>query len=323
MNHYIVADDAKVGRMTMVAVIRILDPDAQIEQAQNGQDAYASLERLTAANLPVRLVITDLNMPVMDGWALLQKIRAEPLYNTIPVAIFSAESELTVVQDIMHGHDPVAFVAKGVNREEMAAHLRRFLDGEKVLVFEAGTAPQANATGTKSALRIFTEAVAGTMAKFLKAGFTVESAQLLDPSSETTGNASGLFCAEFKLEGKGLQGIGRISLPAGFMAAFGRQFGADFGLFGDDTQAARDLLQEIANFIFNRARGDWNRTHGFQLAAGTPILIQRVSNNYGKRPPKRIISIPIEFLLGWLYVELLLEEFPEAQFALASQEKIG
>ena len=42
-----------------------------IEDACNGKEAYSIIER----ELP-ELVITDLSMPVMDGIALIEKIRA-------------------------------------------------------------------------------------------------------------------------------------------------------------------------------------------------------------------------------------------------------
>lgn len=54
----------------------------------NGLDA---LEKLQSHS--VDLVITDLNMPQMDGIMLVQEIRKNPSYKYLPVIILTTESE--------------------------------------------------------------------------------------------------------------------------------------------------------------------------------------------------------------------------------------
>jgi CheY-like chemotaxis protein len=56
----------------------------QVEEAGNGQQA---LETLTAK--PPLLVLLDLQMPVMNGRELLQRLRATPETKEIPVVIIS------------------------------------------------------------------------------------------------------------------------------------------------------------------------------------------------------------------------------------------
>lgn len=56
--------------------------------ASNGQEA---LDWLTANPLP-DLVITDLSMPVMDGWTLFEKIKADPKLAMLPVFAFTAHA---------------------------------------------------------------------------------------------------------------------------------------------------------------------------------------------------------------------------------------
>ena len=62
----------------------------EVIEGGNGQEA---LDRLasTPANR-VDLVITDLNMPVMDGLALTRQLRAKPLLRFIPVLILTTEN---------------------------------------------------------------------------------------------------------------------------------------------------------------------------------------------------------------------------------------
>ncbi len=57
-------------------------------EAIDGQDALIKLKDKT-----VHLIITDLNMPNMDGIELIQKIRANPDYKFIPIIMLTTESQ--------------------------------------------------------------------------------------------------------------------------------------------------------------------------------------------------------------------------------------
>lgn len=57
-------------------------------QAENGLEA---LEKL--AQEPVDLVITDLNMPRMDGLALTKSLRSEAQYVRVPIVMLTTESD--------------------------------------------------------------------------------------------------------------------------------------------------------------------------------------------------------------------------------------
>lgn len=57
-------------------------------QAENGLDA---LEKL--AQDQVDLVVTDLNMPRMDGLALTKQIRSESRYAGLPIVMLTTEGE--------------------------------------------------------------------------------------------------------------------------------------------------------------------------------------------------------------------------------------
>jgi two-component system chemotaxis response regulator CheY len=57
--------------------------------AKNGSEA---LEKLKASD-DIRLVITDILMPDMDGLTLFQAIKSTPLFQNIPVIICSSLSD--------------------------------------------------------------------------------------------------------------------------------------------------------------------------------------------------------------------------------------
>jgi len=58
----------------------------EVIEAFDGADA---LKRLAA---PVHMVLTDLNMPNMDGIQLIQAIRALPQYRYLPIVMLTTES---------------------------------------------------------------------------------------------------------------------------------------------------------------------------------------------------------------------------------------
>src|SRR5574341_532682 len=58
-----------------------------VHVAHNGQQALEILERLTP-----NLVLMDLSMPEMDGWATLKRIRANPKTAGLPVVAVTAHA---------------------------------------------------------------------------------------------------------------------------------------------------------------------------------------------------------------------------------------
>ena len=60
----------------------------QVLEEANGRDGLARLD-----NAKVDLVITDLNMPVMDGINLIRAIRSRPQMRFTPVLMLTTESQ--------------------------------------------------------------------------------------------------------------------------------------------------------------------------------------------------------------------------------------
>ena len=59
-------------------------------QAVDGRDA---LEKLARVQTPVHLVITDLNMPHVDGIGVIRGVRANPAFKGIPILMLTTESQ--------------------------------------------------------------------------------------------------------------------------------------------------------------------------------------------------------------------------------------
>jgi two-component system chemotaxis response regulator CheY len=58
---------------------------------EKGKDGFEALQLLDGRE--INLVITDLNMPVMDGVHLIKEIRKRVCYSTIPILLFTTEAQ--------------------------------------------------------------------------------------------------------------------------------------------------------------------------------------------------------------------------------------
>jgi len=90
----IVDDSIPVRKILMNALSYIKLPINEILEAGDGVEALKLLEAH-----PVGLVLTDINMPKMNGIELLRAVRSSPQWHDIPVVMISAEGGETSVQD--------------------------------------------------------------------------------------------------------------------------------------------------------------------------------------------------------------------------------
>ncbi len=101
----------------------------QVEEAENGQQALDKL-----AEKPPLLVLLDLQMPVMNGREMLQRMRANPDLKEVPVVIISGfgfewEAELMGAQ---------GYVGKPFEPEELQRTIANLLRPRLVSVKAAG-----------------------------------------------------------------------------------------------------------------------------------------------------------------------------------------
>ena len=83
---FLVVDDSASMRQLVSFTIKGAGYDVSV--AENGKDALAKLN-----NGKVDMVITDLNMPEMDGIELIKKLRAMPDYKFTPIVMLTTESQ--------------------------------------------------------------------------------------------------------------------------------------------------------------------------------------------------------------------------------------
>ena len=111
------ADDSR----SMCAMHRAILTDLGFEPfvAANGEEAYDFI----AQGEEFDIIITDMNMPVMDGMELVGKVRNTPGYEDIPVIMVTTESEASQ-QDLASKTGVTAFVTKPFKPETLKEQIQ-------------------------------------------------------------------------------------------------------------------------------------------------------------------------------------------------------
>ena len=92
-------------------------------EAANGLEG---LEVLAANHKDIALIILDVNMPEMDGFEFLARIKASPEFKSIPVMMLTTESERgKIIQAIKAG--AVNYICKPFKPEDLTVKITESL----------------------------------------------------------------------------------------------------------------------------------------------------------------------------------------------------
>lgn len=83
----LIVDDSAAIRKILQRVL--LQTEVELGEIIEAGDGFEALERLRTNR--VGLVLSDINMPNMDGIQLLKNIRANPAWHSIPVVMITTE----------------------------------------------------------------------------------------------------------------------------------------------------------------------------------------------------------------------------------------
>ena len=87
VKYIMVADDSEVIRLF---VKKIFNGEYEILSAKDGEEALNLLKQYSANN--IKALLLDLNMPKVDGFAVLDYLKDNNLFNTIPTTVISGDS---------------------------------------------------------------------------------------------------------------------------------------------------------------------------------------------------------------------------------------
>jgi uncharacterized protein (TIGR02266 family) len=159
----LVEDNSLVAAMYASALRRLAATEGMgglaVDVAVDGNEAYARLH----AQPPIDLIITDVYMPVMSGFALVEKVRAEPRLRHLPIIVISSAGDEERERVSRLGAN--FFLQKPVKYQDIVATVRTLLRAGRQPGAPMSTRQVPQAEGTPTATTPTQESVDPTLRK--------------------------------------------------------------------------------------------------------------------------------------------------------------
>ena len=97
----------------------------QTIQSENGQEALDTLVRLKAEGKTIALIITDINMPIMDGIRFIQEAK-ETSFRFVPILVLSTETERSL-KDQAKAAGAAGWLNKPFRPEQLLWVVKKFI----------------------------------------------------------------------------------------------------------------------------------------------------------------------------------------------------
>jgi two-component system, chemotaxis family, chemotaxis protein CheY len=113
-----VDDSASVRQMVSFT---LKDAGYNVIEAMDGQDALTKLKGTT-----VHMVVTDLNMPNLDGLEFIRALRSMPAFQFVPIIMLTTESQMGKKQ-AGKSAGATGWIVKPFQPEQLIAVVKRVL----------------------------------------------------------------------------------------------------------------------------------------------------------------------------------------------------
>ncbi len=93
----LIADDSGTARMFIKQCLEIsIEEDVVFQEAANGQEALQLLK-----NVGADILVTDLNMPVLDGRELIRRVSSSPKLHGLPIMVITSSGNAARKQELL------------------------------------------------------------------------------------------------------------------------------------------------------------------------------------------------------------------------------
>ncbi len=118
--HILIVDDSKTVRNLVAFIFK--KEGFRITTAEDGLDG---LEKLYS-NSEIHLIISDINMPRMDGFSFIKTVREQERYRDVPIVVLSTEGQ---EKDIQKGMSLGAnlYMVKPAQPDKLVRNVRMLL----------------------------------------------------------------------------------------------------------------------------------------------------------------------------------------------------
>ncbi|MFW6410172.1 MAG: response regulator [Halanaerobiales bacterium] len=117
-------DDSKTVRASLKYALS--NNGFEIELAENGRKGLEILSDMDNEGWKPDMIISDINMPVMDGITFIKEVKGEPKYKYIPILVLTTESQEAKK---MEGKEAGAagWLVKPFSNEQLLAVVNKFV----------------------------------------------------------------------------------------------------------------------------------------------------------------------------------------------------
>lgn len=115
----LIADDSASMRQLVSFALR--DAGFEVIESINGRDALSKMD-----GTKIDLIVTDLNMPEMDGIELIRQVRGKPGYRFIPIIMLTTESQESKKQEGKQA-GASGWIVKPFTPEQLVETVKRFI----------------------------------------------------------------------------------------------------------------------------------------------------------------------------------------------------
>jgi two-component system chemotaxis response regulator CheY len=118
----IVEDSPMMRQLLVFALARV--KNLRVTEADDGIDGMRKL-----ANARFDLIITDINMPIMDGLKLVKRVRSDPTHKDTPIIIITTEGSQEDRQRAL-SLGANAYITKPIQAPQVIAKVKELLNIE-------------------------------------------------------------------------------------------------------------------------------------------------------------------------------------------------
>lgn len=129
---FLIIDDMPVMRKIYKKSLQKLKVDESlIIEAQDGLEGWKIINDASQTLKPIEFIISDWNMPLVDGIELVQKIRSDEIFQNLPFLMVTAENTPENIRKAMEaGVDN--FISKPFKLEDLESRIRKVTNNLKI-----------------------------------------------------------------------------------------------------------------------------------------------------------------------------------------------
>ncbi len=97
----LIVDDAEIIRQVINQYFTDMGYE-DVEVVEDGEKAWERIRQAQNDGKPFELILSDFEMPRMDGFTLLKHLRSQPAFREVPFILLSAEADRERVMEAIH-----------------------------------------------------------------------------------------------------------------------------------------------------------------------------------------------------------------------------